>query len=115
MQRSENINNYLDRFEKLWWLSKESFEKETLDKEAESLGKKTKKTSIDKQLLNDFTWFRDLLSKNIVKLNQSKNITEEELDESIQTIIDRLIFIRNCEDRELEQKTLISNLREWES
>jgi len=29
--------------------------------------------------------------------------------------LDRLIFIRNCEDRELEAKTLISSFREWES
>jgi type I restriction-modification system DNA methylase subunit len=36
------------------------------------------------------------------------------LDESIQRILDRLIFIRNCEDKEIEAKTLISNLREWE-
>jgi type I restriction-modification system DNA methylase subunit len=37
------------------------------------------------------------------------------LDESVQRILDRLIFIRNCEDRELEPKILISNYREWES
>jgi len=29
--------------------------------------------------------------------------------------LDRLIFIRNCEDRELEAKTLISSVREWKS
>jgi len=29
--------------------------------------------------------------------------------------LDRLIFIRNCEDRELEAKILIANYREWES
>jgi len=106
---------FLDRFDELWLLSKESFEKGSLDKEAEKWGKKTKKISIDKQLLADFTRFRGILSKNITKLNQNKNLTEEELDESVQRILDRLIFIRNCEDRELEAKTLISNLREWRS
>ena len=106
---------FLDRFDELWLLSKESFEKGSLDKEAEKWGKKTKKTSIDKQLLADFTRFRGILSRNITKLNQNKNLTEEELDESVQRILDRLIFIRNCEDRELEAKTLISNLREWRS
>jgi len=108
-------NQFLDRFDELWLLSKESFEKDSLDKEAEKWGKKTKKTSIDKQLLADFTRFRGMLSKNITKLNQSKNLTEEELDESVQRILDRLIFIRNCEDRELEAKTLISKSREWRS
>jgi len=113
--KSIPCHQYLERFNELWLLSKESFEQGLLDKEAEKWGKKTKKTSVDKQLLADFTRFRELLSKNIIKLNQNKNITEEDLDESIQRILDRLIFIRNCEDRELEAKTLISSFREWES
>jgi len=99
-------NEFLDRFDDLWLLSKEGFELGSLDKLAERYGKKTKKVSIDKQLLNDFTKFRDLLSKNITKLNQSKKLTQSELDESIQRILDRLIFIRNCEDRGLEEKKL---------
>lgn len=110
-----HCGDFLQRFDELWLLSRESFEQGLIDKEAEKWGKKTKKSPVDKQLLADFTRFRELLSKNITKLNQSKNLSEEELDESIQRILDRLIFIRNCEDRELEAKTLISNLREWES
>jgi len=106
---------FLKRFDELWLLSKDSFEQGLLNKEAEKWGKKTKKTSIDKQLLADFTRFRETLSRNITKLNQSKHLTEEELDESVQRILDRLIFIRNCEDRELEAKTLISSMREWKS
>ncbi len=105
---------FLDRLSELWLLSKESFEKGLLDKEAEKWGKKTKKTPVDKQLLSDFTHFREILSKSITKLNQSKNVSQEELDESIQRILDRLIFIRNCEDRGLEERQLISNLRVWE-
>lgn len=106
---------FLDRFNELWLLSKESFEQGLIDKEAEKWGKKTKKITVDKQLLADFTGFRELLSKNITKLNQSKNLTEEDLDEAVQRILDRLIFIRNCEDGELEAYTLISSFREWES
>lgn len=106
---------FLERFNELWLLSKESFELGLLDKEAEKWGKKTKKISVDKQLLADFTRFRELLSKNITKLNPGKNLTEEELDEAVQRILDRLIFIRKCEDRELEPKTLIASIREWQS
>ena len=108
-------SSLIERFDELFLLSKEGFEKGLLDKEAEKWGKRTKKISVDKQLLTDFTRFRELLSKNITKLNQSKNLTEEDLDEAVQRILDRLIFIRNCEDRELEAKTLISGYREWES
>jgi type I restriction-modification system DNA methylase subunit len=99
-------NEFLDRFDDLWLLSKEGFEQGSLDKLAERYGKRTKKESVDKQLLNDFTKFRDMLSKNITKLNQTKKLTQSELDESIQRILDRLIFIRNCEDRGLEEKKL---------
>lgn len=110
-----NSREFLKKFDELWLLSRESFEKGLLDKEAERRSKKTKKTSIDRQLLTDFTRFRGMLSKSITKLNQSEDLTEEELDESVQRILDRLIFIRNCEDRELEARTLISSLREWKS
>jgi len=110
-----SYQEFLDRFDELWLLSKESFEQGLLDKEAEKWGKRTKRIPVDKQLLADFTRFRELLSKSITKLNQNKNITEEKLDESVQKILDRLIFIRNCEDRGYEEKTLLSNLREWES
>ena len=108
-------DDFLDRFDELWLLSKESFEKDLLDKKAEKWGKKTKKASIDEQLLEDFTRYRRMLTKSITKLNQKEKLSEDELDESVQRILDRLIFIRNCEDRELEQKILISKLREWQS
>lgn len=106
---------FIDKFDELWLLSRESFEKGLLDKEAEKWGKKTKKSPVDKQLLADFTHFREILSKNMAKLNQNKKLTQEELDEATQRILDRLMFIRFCEDKELEEKKLISNLREWES
>jgi len=108
-------DDFLDKFDELWLLSKESFEKDLLDKKAEKWGKKTKKARIDEQLLEDFTRYRRLLTKSIAKLNQEIKLTEDELDESVQRILDRLIFIRNCEDKELEQKLLISKLREWRS
>jgi len=110
-----HCTEFISKFDELYLLSRESFENRLLDSEAEKWGKKAKKTPIDKQLLTDFTRFRTLLSKNITKLNSAKQVTEQELDESVQRILDRLMFIRNCEDRELEPKTLIANYREWES
>ncbi len=106
---------FLDRFEELWLLSKESFEQGLLDKEAEKWGKKSKKSSVGEQLLNDLTIWRAKLSKDILARNKDKRLTEAELDEAVQRIIDRLIFIRNCEDRKLEEETLLSVLRIWES
>src|SRR3989339_226407 len=103
---------FLEKFDTLWLLSRESFEKKLLDIEAEKWGKKIKKTSVDKQLLSDLTRFRDLLNKNILKNNASKNISGDDLDEAVQRIIDRLIFIRTIEDKELEAPMLQSAVRE---
>jgi hypothetical protein len=38
---------------------------------------------------------------------------EQDLDESVQRILDRMIFIRVCEDREIEPFALRSRMREW--
>src|SRR3989338_4147224 len=103
---------FLEKFDTLWLLSRESFEKKSLDMEAEKWGKKVKKIPVDKQLLGDLTKFRDLLNKNILKNNASKNLSGDELDEAVQRIIDRLIFIRTLEDKELEAPMLQSVVSE---
>ena len=97
---------FLDRFDDLWLLSREGFEQGLLDKLAEKFVRRSKRVAFDKQLLNDFTRFRDILSKSITKLNHKKNLTQEQLDESVQRILNRLIFIRNCEDKGLEESKL---------
>lgn len=105
----------LDNFEKLWFLSRESFEQGILDKEAESWGITSKKTPVGEQLLIDLTKWRNEFNKDITWRNKNKKLTGEELDEVVQRIIDRLIFIRNCEDRELEPpRKLLSVMREWD-
>ncbi len=91
---------FLEDFEDgLYLLSKEAFQSALLDKKYEM---KSRKKPIGEQLLLDFTKFRALLSKDVYKLNKNKNMSEDDLDEAIQRLFDRLIFIRNCEDREME-------------
>jgi len=94
-------------------LSKKAFENDEIDKEALKNYKKTRKKRIDDQLLLDMIHFREILSKNILKNNQEKNLTQDDMDESVQRILDRLIFIRNAEDRGLEENRLLSNVRQW--
>ena len=105
------VDNLLSDFDNnLYLLSREAFEQGLLDKKYST---KSRKRPITEQLLSDFTNFRAILSKDVYTLNKSKNLTEEELDEAIQRLFDRLIFIRNCEDRELEPYELLSALRQW--
>ncbi len=99
--------------ERFKYLSKKAFENGELDKIASKYGKKQLKNPIDKQLLQDMIHFREVLSKDTVKNNQDKHLTQDEVDESVQRILDRLIFIRNAEDRGLEENQLQSILRQW--
>ncbi len=94
-------------------LSKGAFENSELDKIASKYGKKQVKNPINKQLLQDMIQFREILSKDIVRNNQDKHLSQDDLDESVQRILDRLIFIRNAEDRGLEENQLQSNVRQW--
>lgn len=105
------IYNFVNDFDNgLYLLSKEAFKQGELDKKYST---KSRKKPITEQLLSDFTKFRAILSKDVYALNKSKDLKEEELDEAIQRLFDRLIFIRNCEDRGLEPPNLLALLRQW--
>ncbi|WMT49573.1 MAG: N-6 DNA methylase [Thermoplasmatales archaeon] len=98
---------------RITYFSKIAFENNELDKIASKYGKKQLKNPINKQLLEDMIHFREVLSKDVVRNNQDKHLTQDDIDESIQRILDRLIFIRNAEDRGLEENQLQSNVRQW--
>ncbi len=92
--------------DKLKLLSKRGLEEGLLDTWASENGKKPMKRSVDKQLLQDMIHFREILSKDIKKNNP--HVSEEDIDETVQRILDRLVFIRNAEDRGYESKNLKS-------
>ncbi len=108
---SIDCHNFLNRIDQLLLLSKDSFAERLLTKEAEKWGNKTKKIPIDKRLLSDLTKFRELLTKDVLKNNRIKDMSRDELDESVQRILDRLIFIRVLEDRQLEEPFLRNIVR----
>src|SRR3989344_2505885 len=89
----ENIDNIQD----LFFLSKESFENNIILKKAESEGRLKKRISIDKTLLEDFMLIRKLISDDLER-KYAKKYGINEKDEIVQRILDRLIFIRRCED-----------------
>jgi type I restriction-modification system DNA methylase subunit len=112
------FNEYVSSFDKLWLLSRDSFATGELDKTAEEWGKKQKRVPVSPvidQLFIDLVDWRQRLTKNIAakKVNMALIKSDEELDECVQRILDRMIFIRVCEDRQIEPFTLQSRLREW--
>jgi type I restriction-modification system DNA methylase subunit len=98
-------DQYLKEFDKIWLLSKESVIKGELDKLL--LFKKKDRLPVDKAILDDLKQWREALAKDIYK-NNPKLIRKgdlvkdaEYLKEITQKILDRIIFIRSCEDRKL--------------
>ncbi len=98
---SLEVKDYLDSFDKLWLLSKESTANNALDNYASIISKGVPRTPIDKELLLKFLQYRTKLSKEISK---NSTYSEEEIDEIVQRLLVRLLFIRNCEDRGFETK-----------
>lgn len=103
-----NVQDYLNRFDQLWLLSREGFEQKLLDQEAQKWGKLTQRKQVGERLFEDLMFWRILLTKDFKKQN---NLSEEELDEGVQRILDRLIFIRTAEDRKIEPNVLLGILR----
>ena len=105
-------SEYIDRFDQLWLLSKESFEKNLLDSEAEKIGKKLQRVSVSELLYMDLNKCREILTKVLDQCN--KGLDRDLLDEGVQKLLDRLIFLRVAEDRGIEEPILKELLREHE-
>jgi predicted type IV restriction endonuclease len=99
-----NFDQFLDRLDELLLLSKDSFENKEINK---LLSKKDERLAkpIDKSILEDLLQFREWLSKDLKKVRTQ--LTEPDIDEIVQILIDRLIFMRSVEDRGLEPKNFL--------
>jgi len=108
-----HCEEYLSDFERLWLLSKKNFENNELDKYAEKYGKRIKKQTVNEKLFDDLKQVREILTKSFIAWNKEK-FDKEAIDEGVQRVLDRLIFIRVLEDRQLEPPTLKPIINEWE-
>ncbi|MEK7077996.1 MAG: N-6 DNA methylase [Patescibacteria group bacterium] len=99
-----NYKDYLEDFDRLWLLSKQSFAEKLLDKYADKYGKKLKKVSVGDKLYKDIQECRELLIESFRIYND--NLTPDLIDEGVQKLLDRLVFLRVAEDRGIEKTTL---------
>jgi len=101
------FEEFLDKFDILWLLSNESFEKKEINKLLSAKDEKINKP-IDENILNDLLKIREWLSK---ELKAKKNyLKQEDIDEIVQILINRLIFIRSVEDMKLEPENFLLGL-----
>ncbi len=100
---------YLDSFEEINNIfSKESVLKGSFDRFAESEKLKRGTAEVDAEFLREIESWREVLAKDIAMKNQKLSIRE--LNYAVQLTIDRIIFLRMCEDRGIEKYGQIQNL-----
>ena len=104
-----NFEEYEKNFDFIYnTFSKKAIEKGSFDKYVEENKNKKGTTEIDKDFLDLIDNWRNELAKNIALRNSSINIYE--LNYAVQIIIDRLIFLRIAEDRNIEIYGTLQNI-----
>ncbi|MBU4308379.1 MAG: N-6 DNA methylase, partial [Nanoarchaeota archaeon] len=96
--------DFVEKFNLLWLLSKESFEKDEINKLLSAKDERINKP-IDESILADLLEFRKLLSKDLK--SKRMQLENSHIDEIVQILIDRLIFMRSVEDRGLEAQDFL--------
>ncbi len=94
--------DYTDRWEEIADIfSPTAIRKGSFDKYVESTRKKKGTAEVDDAFLKDIESWRDELARNIALRNPG--LSTRELNFAVQRIIDRIIFLRICEDRGIEE------------
>jgi type I restriction-modification system DNA methylase subunit len=99
---------YPDMWDSIWDVfSKEAVAEGSIERLIGKVGRNVK--SLDDEFLADMSAWRETLARNVALRN--KELSVDQINEAVQRILDRLIFIRNLEDREIEsENTLLSIL-----
>lgn len=93
--------------------SKDAVFNGSFDEFAKTTKGKKGTASVDEAFLTEIEGWRESLAKNIMLRNREPPLNVDELNYAVQVIIDRIIFLQNCEDRGLEPygtlKTLLDS------
>lgn len=96
-----HFENYVKEFDFIYdTFSHEAVTKGRFDKFVQDKAYKKGTDTLDKRFVASLDEWRQYLAKNIALNN--KKINDDELNYSVQLLIDRLIFLRFCEDRAVE-------------
>ncbi|HET55719.1 MAG TPA: restriction endonuclease subunit M, partial [Ignavibacteria bacterium] len=101
---------YIDKWDEIESIfSREAVLKGSFDKYAESNKGKRGTAEVDEAFLKEIENWREILARNIALRNE--NLSNRELNFAVQKTIDRIIFLRICEDRGIEDYGQIMNLQ----
>ena len=101
--------DYATRWEELSGLfSPDAIQRGALERYVESTKTKKGTTAVDDAFLQEISRWREMLAKNIALRNP--RLSTRELNFAVQRTIDRLIFLRICEDRGIESYAYLQSL-----
>jgi type I restriction-modification system DNA methylase subunit len=106
---------YLENAEKLWDFSRERVAAGSLDALLPKIRRAPHlRKQVDEVFLDEMTGWREELAKDIHKQNPA--LTAKQLNEVVQRLLDRIVFIRIAEDRHvIEKRQLAEVVEEWET
>jgi len=103
-----SFEDYISRFDELWLVSKDSVSSGAI----ESYRKRATRNYVDEEFLKDLLECRELLLNSIYRNNAS--LATDVANESAQRILDRIIFVRSCEDRNIvAAEMLLKHYTHW--
>ncbi len=105
-----DVDSYLTEFDRLWWLSRPETASGRLDREAEKVGKKARRQPVSQHLFDDLKVWRSELFRHLRAYNPGRSPAQ--IDTAVLRLLNRLIFMRTAEDREVESRRLLALLRE---
>jgi type I restriction-modification system DNA methylase subunit len=105
------FEEYSSKFEFFWdTFSRESVLNGSLEKLVNNKESKRTKSSVDDDFLESLDGWRILLAKDLFECN--KSLDEEQLNYLVQQTIDRIVFLRIAEDRNIEPYSSIQRCAE---
>jgi hypothetical protein len=105
--------DYLERWDDLLGLfSPDAIQKGSLDHYVETSKSRKGTSAVDDAFLAEIEKWRDMLARNIALRNP--RLSTRELNFAVQRTIDRLIFLRICEDRGIEHYAFLQSLMNGE-
>jgi hypothetical protein len=103
------FQDYATRWDELSGLfSPDAIQRGVLERYVESTKTKKGTTAVDDAFLEEISRWREMLAKNIALRNP--RLSTRELNFAVQRTIDRLIFLRICEDRGIESYAWLQSL-----
>ncbi|MDI6802927.1 MAG: TaqI-like C-terminal specificity domain-containing protein [Bacteroidota bacterium] len=105
-------DRYVDEFDTLYDIfSREAVGSGALEKHI-PIDKKEASKTVDKEFLADLSTWQEELAKNIALRNSKLSVGE--INEAVQRILDRMIFLRICEDRQIEESEILLSYKDKE-